>query len=68
MTHSGFILAAYLAGALVIGGLTLWVVLDNRLQQRKLRQLEADGLRRRSSGDRGGKDTPGSQLSGLESR
>lgn len=65
MTHSGFILAAYLAGALVIGGLTLWVVFDNRLQQRKLQQLEADGLRRRSSG-RGDAEKPGSDLPGLE--
>ena len=50
MTHSGYILAAYLAAALVVGGLVVWVVVDYRTQQRKLRQLEADGVRRRSAG------------------
>ena len=50
MTHLGYIVAAYLAAALVIGGLTLWIIMDNRAQQRKLQQLEADGVRRRSAG------------------
>ena len=50
MTHSGYILAAYLAAALVVGGLVVWVVVDYRTQQRKLQQLEADGVRRRSAG------------------
>lgn len=51
MTHAGYILAAYLAAALVIGGLIVWVVADNRMQKRRIGQLEADGVtRRRASG------------------
>ena len=49
MTHAGYILAAYLAAALVIGGLVVWVVADNRMQKRRIEQLEAEGVRRRSS-------------------
>ncbi len=52
MTHIGYIAAAYLAAALVIGGLTVWIMMDNRAQRRKLRQLEAEGVRRRSDGRR----------------
>lgn len=52
MTHAGYILAAYLAAALVIGGLTVWVLMDYRAQQRKLQQLETDGMLRRSGGRR----------------
>ena len=47
MTHSGYIIAAYLASALVLLGLIVWVVLDLRAQKRKLAQLEEQGLRRR---------------------
>ena len=47
MTHAGYILAAYLAAALVIGGLIVWVVTDNRMQKRRIGQLEADGVTRR---------------------
>ena len=50
MTHIGYILAAYLAGALVIGGLAAWILFDYRVQQRKLHQLETEGVRRRSAG------------------
>ncbi len=48
MTHVGYIFAAYLATALVLGGMTLWVVLDLRSQRRRLDRLEAEGRRRRS--------------------
>ena len=47
MTHSGYILAAYLASALVLLALIAWVALDLRLQKRKLAQIEDQGLRRR---------------------
>lgn len=47
MTHSGYILAAYLVTALVIGGLVAWIVLDGRAQKRKLAGLEAEGIGRR---------------------
>ena len=50
MTHAGYILAAYLAAALVLAGTIAWVVLDLRAQKRKLRRLEADGLRRPGAG------------------
>lgn len=56
MTHSGYILAAYLAAALVIGGLAVWVYLDGRAQKRKLQRLEADGVRRRGTARPGGQD------------
>jgi heme exporter protein D len=47
MTHSGYILAAYLATALVLLGLIAWVALDLRAQKRKLAELADQGLRRR---------------------
>jgi heme exporter protein CcmD len=49
MTHAGYILAAYLAAALVVGGLIVWVIADNRMQKRRIEQLEAEGVRRRSA-------------------
>jgi heme exporter protein D len=48
--HSGFILAAYLVTALVVVVLVLWVVADGRAQRRRLADLEARGIRRRSAG------------------
>ncbi len=50
MSHAGYILAAYLAAVLVVGGLVSWIVLDYRTQKRKLQRLEAEGVRRRSAG------------------
>jgi heme exporter protein D len=47
MTHSGYILAAYLASAVVLLGLIAWVALDLRAQKRKLAALGDPGLRRR---------------------
>jgi heme exporter protein D len=51
-THEGFIAAAYLVAAVVLIGLGLWVVLDGRAQRRRLAELEARGVRRRSAGSR----------------
>jgi heme exporter protein D len=48
VSHTGFIFAAYLASALVLAGLLLWVIADGRAQRRKLADLEARGIRRRS--------------------
>ena len=45
---AGFIWAAYLAAALVVGGLTGWLVIDGRNQQQALAELEARGIKRRS--------------------
>ena len=47
--HGGFILAAYLATVVVIGGLVCWVILDGRAIRRRLKDLEARGIRRRSA-------------------
>jgi heme exporter protein D len=51
-THGGFILTAYLVTAIVLVGVFLWIVLDGRSQQRRLADLEARGVRRRSAGTR----------------
>ena len=47
--HSGFIIAAYAATVLVIGGLIWWVMRDHRAQTRLLAELDARGITRRSS-------------------
>jgi heme exporter protein D len=44
--HAGFIAAAYIVVAVVVGGLVAWVVLDHRVQARALADLEAKGTRR----------------------
>jgi heme exporter protein D len=47
--HAAFILAAYAAAIVVIGGLIAWVMLDYRAQRRVLGDLDAQGLTRRSA-------------------
>ncbi len=47
--HAAFIIAAYAAAILVIGGLVAWVWLDFRAQKRVLGDLEAHGVTRRSA-------------------
>ena len=51
--HAGFITAAYLVTAVVVGVMIVWIILDGRLQRRRLAELEARGIRRRS-----GRGTP----------
>ena len=46
--HAAFIVAAYAAAVAVLGGLTAWVLFDYRAQRRKLADLEARGVSRRS--------------------
>ena len=46
--HAAFIVTAYAAAALVIGVLIGWVLLDHRAQLRKLANLDARGVSRRS--------------------
>jgi heme exporter protein CcmD len=46
MTHLGYILAAYLASAIVLIGMAAWIVLDLRTQRAKLKRLEDEGRRR----------------------
>jgi heme exporter protein D len=47
--HTGFIIAAYAAAVVVLGGLTAWVMLDYRKQLRTLAGLERRGVTRRSA-------------------
>jgi heme exporter protein D len=47
--YAGFIIAAYAAALVVIGGLIGWIVADHRAQMRILDNLEARGIARRSS-------------------
>ena len=47
--HTGFIIAAYAAGLIVIVGLCAWVMLDYRAQRRNLADLERRGITRRSA-------------------
>lgn len=44
-----FIVASYVAGALVLGALIAWLIWDGRRQARLLADIEARGIRRRSA-------------------
>lgn len=46
--HSEYVIAAYVMTAVVIGVMVLAVRLDQKKQERDLKELEALGLRRRS--------------------
>lgn len=48
--HAGFILAAYLLAAVVLIAIAAWIVVDGRAQRRRIADLEARGVRRRSAG------------------
>ncbi len=48
--HASFIIAAYAMAALVVTGLTAWVLADHDAQRRQLSDLEARGVTRRSKG------------------
>ncbi len=47
--YADFILASYGLVAVVVIGLILWIVIDQRHQEKTLRELEASGITRRSS-------------------
>jgi heme exporter protein D len=47
--HTGFIVAAYAAAFIVVGGLTAWVMLDYRAQLRTLAGLDKRGVTRRAT-------------------
>ncbi len=49
MSHAGFIAAAYIATGLVLVALVAWVIVDGRAQRRRLAELEARGIKRRSA-------------------
>lgn len=48
--HAAFIWASYGAVFIVLGLLIAWLAVDGRRQRRLLDELEARGVRRRSSG------------------
>lgn len=47
--HATFIIAAYAAITVVLGGLIAWLLFDGVTQRRLLDELEARGVRRRSA-------------------
>ena len=47
--HAAFIWASYGAVTIVVGGLLLWLFYDGRRQLAALEDLEARGVKRRSS-------------------
>jgi heme exporter protein D len=47
--HFGFIAASYGAAVVIVGGLLAWVTLDYFAQMRRLADLEARGVTRRSA-------------------
>jgi heme exporter protein D len=47
--HAAFIWASYTVAAVVLAVLIGWLVFDGRRQQRLIDELEARGVRRRSS-------------------
>jgi len=47
-SYASFILASYLAAALVVAILIGWIALDYRSQMRRLRDLDESGFARRS--------------------
>jgi heme exporter protein D len=47
--HAAFIVIAYFAVCAIVVLLVAWVVADHRRQVRTLRQLEAEGVTRRSA-------------------
>jgi len=49
VNHMGFIVGAYAAAIAVVGGLIVWVMLDYRVQLRRLADLEKRGVTRRSA-------------------
>jgi heme exporter protein D len=51
--HAAYIWASYAVAAAVFAVLIGWLVADGRRQQRLLDDLEARGVRRRSSGGAG---------------
>ena len=47
--HEGFIVAAYAVTVVVLLGMVVWIILDGRAQKRRIAELEARGIRRRSA-------------------
>ncbi len=55
MSHNFYIAVSYGIAALIVAVMLGWIWLDGRARQRELAELEASGIRRRSSNsDTGG--------------
>jgi heme exporter protein D len=50
--YAAFIVSSYAIALAVVLGLIVWVAIDHRRQRALLRDLEAQGITRRSAGDR----------------
>ncbi|MCR4266943.1 heme exporter protein CcmD [Nitratireductor sp. ZSWI3] len=48
MTHAAYVFAAYGVSALVIAALGIWILVDQAARRRELKELEEQGIRRRS--------------------
>ena len=46
--HAAFIWSAYAITGVVLAGLIAWLIADGRVQQRRLADLDARGVKRRS--------------------
>lgn len=46
--HAEFIFGAYAVTGLLVGALIVWIRRDYATQEKRLRELEAQGIRRRS--------------------
>jgi heme exporter protein D len=51
MDHLWFIALSYLATVVVLVGVVAWLVLDQRALARRIAELDARGIRRRSRAD-----------------
>lgn len=49
MTHALYVASAYGISALALCGLLAWMVLDQRKRRREFNDLEAGGVKRRST-------------------
>ncbi len=47
--HASFIISAYAVVTVVVAGLITWLILDGREQERRLADLAARGVKRRSA-------------------
>lgn len=47
--HASFIVAAYVATFTIVGLLMAWLAYDGKVQRRRIAELEARGVRRRSA-------------------
>jgi heme exporter protein D len=52
INHIDFIASAYAAAIVVVAGLSAWVMIDYRMLRRRLLDLDAKGLTRRSAAKR----------------